>query len=893
LTFDEVDVPEGGSKMKGSRMNVRLFALLAVLCCLAGLGSSVVQAQSVLNYPPFPNSGTAGLQTNGNAQVQPNGSFLRLTDANFGEVGSAWFGITGGTTSAPLALAGGFTTTFQLQFTNPGGVEAADGMVFVVQNGSFINNCNTASPPVCSSGSSALGPSDGLGGELGYTGLTNSVAVEFDTYANGNYGDTVATFAHSSADEVSVQSCGPNANTSDHTATNGPGNVTCTFGRVDLSTLGTPIYLLDQLPHKATIKYLAPPTPGGNCPPGSTPNSGACGSLTIMVDTQTVLTVPFSLSYLGLDSNGDAFPGFTAATGAGFEDQDILSWNFMQTIVGTPAVPGTTQTFSFNPNEGTLDVETAIFPNSPNLQNTGVIPIISSYSVPPSAPNSLWANSPLATATCISLSAAAGNCAPKREVCQTPMSMQAPTGANCPFDPGVEDVLLADNYDPVTTITDLNIVGDPGVVSLNDSQTCPFSAPFASLPCPSNGSKSFTGPGQSKTVHGSSNSFYYYVTGILPPHTTPTGVVNVNGVNWVDGNNAVQMTLTATPPTTPSPNPTGFYPSPIDYVAYLNLPASSAPPDPTLPPFTFPPNPPEGTVVFSSNAETASQTVISNGVSGNGSTCPAVLDPTTGSARILPADPAYSFPVLANLGTLAEGAYNLYYETEDCTRTAERQYTFQPGSTWVTQYKSLAFTADDTPPSINITVPSAGAIYPANASVSPSFTCTDGGPHGGSGVKTCAGSSSPLDTKPTGGILTSKTFTVTSGDNVGNMAAPKKVSYSVSCMYATNTINPATLVRGQNFTFTGSVTNCTGSLQAITISVVLSGPLGASCKNQSLTLVNQLTLPIPPLSKALSFTLGPFSIPKTGCTGGYTLTTTTSNKGTTDFVYTEMLNISN
>jgi hypothetical protein len=586
-----------------------------------------------------------------------------------------------------------------------------------------------------------------------------------------------------------------------------------------------------------------------------------------------------------------AFGASTEAVHSGNADQELSAVGAGQTIVGTPVTPGTPQTFAFNPNEGTLDVVTAIFPTSQNLQNQGVIPIISSFSVPPTAPNSLWANSPLATATCISLSAAAGNCAPKREVCQTPMSTQAPTGANCPFDPGIQDVLLADNYDPVTTITDMNITGDPGVVSLNDIQACPFSAPFASLPCPSNGSKSFTGPGESKTVHGSSNSFYYYVTGILPPRTTPTGVVNVNGVNWVNGNNPVQMTLTATPPSTPTSNPTGFYPSPIDYVAYLNLPASSAPPDPTLPPFTFPPNPPEGTVVFSSNGKTASNTVISNGVSGNGSTCPGVLDPTTNSSRILPADPTYSFPVTANLGTLAEGAYNLYYETEDCTRTAERLYTFQPGSTWVTQYKSLAFTADDTPPSINITVPSPGAIYPANASVAPSFSCTDGGPNGGSGVKTCAGSSSPLDTKPTGGILTSKTFTVTSGDNVGNMATPKTVSYSVSCMYATNTINPTNLVRGQNFTFMGSVTNCTGSLQAITVSLVLSGPLGASCKNQSLTLVNQLTLPIPPLSKALSFTLGPFSIPKTGCTGTYTLTTTTANKGTTDFVYSEVLNI--
>ena len=888
--------------MKACKMKVRSLAPLALILCFA-FATQSAKGQSNFTYPPF----TSGLQTNGDASVvspENSPSFLRLTPSVGGNVGSAWYfnpaGLTGDASAAPLAMAGGFMTTFTFQFSNPGmnGFGPADGLAFVIQNGSFTNNCTTTGDQtVCPSGALAVGPHDGLGGELGFTGLTKSVAIQFDTYCNSEYSDVCSTPAYtgegvipfSSADAISVQSCGANANTTNHGG--------CTFGTVDLSTFGgNKIYLADGNPHTAQIMYTAPPNPGGNgsCTPSSTANSGICGSLTIMLDGQNVLTVPFSLSYLGLDSSADAFPGFTAATGGGFQNQDIQNWSFSsQTIVGTPVAPGTPQTFAFNPNEGTLDVVTAIFPNSQNLQNTGVIPIITSYSVPPSAPNSLWANSPLATATCISLSAAGGNCAPKLEVCQTPMSTQAPTGANCPYDPGVEDVLLADNYDPVTTITDLSIIGDPGVVSLNDSQACPFSAPFTSLPCPSNGSKSFTGPGQSKTVHGSSNSFYYYVTGILPPHTSPTGVVNVNSVNWVNGKNAV-LTLTATPPSTPSPNnPTGFYPSPIDYVAYLNLPASSAPPDPTLPPFTFPPNPPEGTVVFSSNAKTASNTVISNGMPVTGSTCPLVLDTTTNSARILPADSTYSFPVIANLGTLSEGAYNLYYETEDCTRTAERLYTFKPGSTWVTQYKSLAFTADDTPPSISITVPSAGAIYPANALVSPSFTCTDGGPNGGSGVKTCAGSSSPLDTKPTGGILTSKTFTVTSGDNVGNMATPQNVSYSVSCMYATNTINPTNLVRGQNFTFTGSVTNCTGSLQAITISVVLSGPLGASCKNPPLTLVNKLTLPIPPLSKALSFTLGPFSIPKTGCTGAYTLTTTTSNKGTTDFVYSDMLNITN
>jgi len=967
--------------MKAWQMNVRLIGLVALTCCLIGVGSSSAQAQTPFTYPPFPVSSATGLQTNGSAQVLPNGTtnFLRLTPSVGDLNGSAWYTNPAGideNTAAPLALSGGFTTTFQIQFTNPGGLGHADGIVFVVQNGS-ING---------TSGAGALG--NGVGGQLGYTGLTNSVGVQFDTYCNAEYSDICNSKpgnTFSGADEISVQSCGPNANTSNHSATTviNSMTVTCTFGAIDLTTLATPIYLADGNPHSAMITYAAPPEPG-SCTPGSTPNTGACGSLTIVLDTQTVLTVPFSLSYLGLDSNDDAFPGFTAATGGGYQDQDVSSWNFgtgttvATTIAGTPLGTNQTETSDFSgKTTGSMDVFAITTPNIPtnSLGNAGATPFVTSVPTPQTTPPALWANSPLATAVCTPLISAGGLCAPKNEVCTTPTNL-VPSGANCAYDTsGVQDVLLSDNYDPVTMIKSFNPGEDPGVVALNDNLTCGF-AQQGSLPtpaCPSNGSKSFTGPGELKTTHGTSNSYYYYVTGILPPHTTPSGFVAVSpNNNWVNGNTPVQMTLTATPPAGPGFN--HWYPSPIDYVAYLNLPASATAPLATLPL-------PGGTVVYSSNntksstppllstvkvsqvavgatavytydgtsasgpplqdgmsvtiigfisggnnvsamitalggsgasstftvplttqvneidpataTSTTTTTVVSTGQSTTPpSTCGSVIfPPPAAPGEILPADPAYSFPATANLGSLVEGPpYTLYYEAEDCTRTAERQYTYMldPNlgiNSWFTNYKSLTFSVDKTPPTIKVTIPGAGAIYPANASVTPAFTCTDGG-SGISPYGSCKGSSSLLDTTPTGGILTSKTFTVTSTDNVGNMSS-QPVNYSVSCLYATNTISPSSLVPGKLFIFkiTPAVTNCTASSQALTINVVLSGPFGKNCALTPITLVKQLTVPIA-AGKSYSQTFGPFILPTNACTNyPYVLTTTTSNNGVVVFTY--------
>ena len=98
-------------------------------------------------------SDSSAFTFNGSAQTLNNA--LRLAPSN----GSAFL-----SDSIDLGNKGSFSTNFQFQITNSGGLEGgADGLVFVIQT----------------QGNSALGCG---GGGMGYKGLTPSVGIEFDTY---------------------------------------------------------------------------------------------------------------------------------------------------------------------------------------------------------------------------------------------------------------------------------------------------------------------------------------------------------------------------------------------------------------------------------------------------------------------------------------------------------------------------------------------------------------------------------------------------------------------------------------------------------------------------------------------------------------------------------------
>jgi hypothetical protein len=152
-----------------------------------------------------------------------------------------------------------------------------DGFAFVIQG----------------NGTVALG-SPGMGAYIGYAGIPSSIAIEFDTYSNSDFGDPLGP-------HIAIQSLGTAVNTSNH-ATAG-----ANFG-------GTPIAnFADGQAHTATITYDGTSIISVYLDGAATPVvSGTIGNLS---------------TFLGL-SNGLAYVGFTAATGAAQEVSNILTWTW-------------------------------------------------------------------------------------------------------------------------------------------------------------------------------------------------------------------------------------------------------------------------------------------------------------------------------------------------------------------------------------------------------------------------------------------------------------------------------------------------------------------------------------------------------------------------------------
>jgi len=199
-----------------------------------------------------------------------NGTTLQLTSAQ-DQTASAWLGTQQSVTS-------GFTTSFAFQITPVSGTALADGFAFVIQG--------------APNGAATLGTT-GAGMYIGYAGIPNSIAIEFDTYYNSQYDDPAGP-------HIGIQSNGTGANSPDHTTSaNLGGPVQATFA--------------DGNVHTATITYDG----------SSIINVYLDGSPSPVVHA----TVTGGLNtFLGL--NGAPYVGFTAATGGGAEVPDILSWTW-------------------------------------------------------------------------------------------------------------------------------------------------------------------------------------------------------------------------------------------------------------------------------------------------------------------------------------------------------------------------------------------------------------------------------------------------------------------------------------------------------------------------------------------------------------------------------------
>lgn len=314
--------------MKTLHTPARIFTL-ALLVVLAG--ATLTRAQAQFSYTDF--SSTAGLQLNGSAATFASAgkpTVLRLTPGTYDQNGNAWY-----TTQIPLSA--GFTSTFTFQFTGEGGSGGhADGIAFVIQG----------APGGIHAGGyygGGIGYGDDDANDNPSAGIPNSVAIELDTYQNG---------WDPNNNHIAVMSCGSGNNSQHHGLKGCASGADPTIG----GSIYTPTTQLTSGMHTVIVKYQLP--------------CSDCQNLTVQLDGQQVLAVAFDLATIGLDTNDDAYVGFTASTGGGFENQDILSWSFTAQTIVAPVSSTAPTTFSFaNTLSHTVDFSQAAGNNNLTYPN--------------------------------------------------------------------------------------------------------------------------------------------------------------------------------------------------------------------------------------------------------------------------------------------------------------------------------------------------------------------------------------------------------------------------------------------------------------------------------------------------------------------------------------------
>ncbi len=245
---------------------------------------------------------TAGQSSSSNSIV------LRLTPAQGGLATSAWY-------NTPQTVTNGFSTTFAFQVGSTTSYDA-DGFAFVIQSSSL----SALAPGGCGMGfgSSSSGCATG-------TGISNSIAIEFNTYNNGLPTDP------NSGDDIAIQTCGVNPNVVDVSST-------CSLKHVDLTGK---ITLTDGAVHVATVNYT--PSTASTCGNGTQ----SCSTIDVILDGTDLFPggVLFNMSSIFSSANStSAFVGFTAGTGGGNDDQDIVSWTFTPTAQSQTGTVSPTQT---------------------------------------------------------------------------------------------------------------------------------------------------------------------------------------------------------------------------------------------------------------------------------------------------------------------------------------------------------------------------------------------------------------------------------------------------------------------------------------------------------------------------------------------------------------------
>ena len=233
---------------------------------------------SDLTYADF--ASPAGLKLVGAARTRD--AALRLTPSKAKQRGAVWH-------LNKLPVRDGFETAFRFRISDRDGLgPGADGFAFVIQN-----NGPTALAGEGASGGFGLGYSPGDRNPA----IANSLAVFFDTFQNQE---------DESGNAISI-------------CTNGGKRQQMRWPPPRLAINWSPrVQLQDGETHQVRIVFSPP-------------------FMTVYVDGQPAVRAPVDLGRM-VGPDGSAYVGFTASTGEGYENHDLLDWSFRPNYVVSSSI---------------------------------------------------------------------------------------------------------------------------------------------------------------------------------------------------------------------------------------------------------------------------------------------------------------------------------------------------------------------------------------------------------------------------------------------------------------------------------------------------------------------------------------------------------------------------
>lgn len=243
---------------------------LALGTILLAAPSQVAGAAPFLSFSSF--AGACGTTLICAGAAAENGNDLRLVPSAPEQAGGAWF-----QKPIPLAPGAGFVATFSFRLSN-GNPMHADGLAFVL----------AANP-------TGLGDATRYGGSMGFEGLGQSYAVEFDVFDNGS---EAGGSNHVALARDGVLSNTAAANPFGQSACAGAPGADC-MANGDIWT--------------AIIGY------DGHAQELSVAVGAAGGPLDVVIDGHQVNLRDVVLG-------NQAFVGFGAGTGDGYMDHDLVTW---------------------------------------------------------------------------------------------------------------------------------------------------------------------------------------------------------------------------------------------------------------------------------------------------------------------------------------------------------------------------------------------------------------------------------------------------------------------------------------------------------------------------------------------------------------------------------------